>query len=143
MSADHSERSWIDFEWAAIRVVPRVHTGEFLNVGVILHARTRELLALRIEPDWERLELLSAGLDRAAVKRHLRSYRRVAEGQDDAGPVALLPPSERFHWLTSPRSSVVQTSEVHPGRSHDPLRELDHLFDEQCGLRRPPRSDTD
>jgi hypothetical protein len=135
-SADHSAETWIDFEWATIRVVPRVHTGEFINVGVILHARTRELLALRIEPDFERLELLGADLDRAAVERHLDSYRRVAEGEADAGPVALLPPSERFHWLTSPRSSVVQTSEVHPGRSRDPRRELDHLFDEQCGARR-------
>lgn len=125
--------AWVEFEWAVVRVVPRVHAEQFVNVGVILHARTIEYLEARIEPPWERLRALAPQLDRAAVQRHLDTFLRLCRGDADAGPVALLPPSERFHWLTAPRSGILQTSERRPGRCHDPAEALARLFAEQCG----------
>ena len=123
----------IDFEWAVVRVVPHVHREEFVNVGVILHARTLGYLDARIEPRWHLIESLQPTLDREATKRHLDAFKKVCRGDEDAGSVALETPSERFHWLTAPRSAVVQTSAVHPGRSLDPIEELERLFREQVG----------
>ncbi len=124
--------AWVAYEWAVIRVVPQVHLERFENVGVIVHARTAALLEARADPDWERLHAVFPALDRGLVERHLDGYLRTCRGESDAGPVALLPPSERFHWLTAPRSGVIQTSEVRPGRSRDLRSTLDCLFDEQC-----------
>ena len=123
----------IDFEWAVVRVVPHVHRGEFVNVGVILHARTLNYLDARIEPRWQLIESLQPTLDREATKRHLDAFTKVCRGEEDAGSVAFDTPSDRFHWLTAPRSAVMQTSAVHPGRSLDPSKELDRLFREQVG----------
>ena len=123
----------VDFEWAVVRVVPHVHREEFVNVGVILHARTLDYLDARIEPRWHLIEGLQPSLDREATERHLDAFEKVCRGDDDGGPVALGTPSERFHWLTAPRSAVVQTSAVHPGRSLDPSAELARLFREQVG----------
>ena len=123
----------IDFEWAVVRVVPHVHREEFVNVGVILHARTLGYLDTRIEPRWHLIESLQPTLDRDATQRHLEAFRRVCRGDEDAGSIAFETPSERFHWLTAPRSAVVQTSAVHPGRSLNPSEELARLFREQVG----------
>lgn len=132
MSATAAEDSWIDYEWAVVRLVPRVHQSQFENVGVLLHARTVSYLDARIEPDWKRIQFLAPSLDKRVAERHLEGFLGICRGAKSAGPVALLPPSERFHWLTAPRSAVVQTSEVHPGRCRDPATELGRLFDEQC-----------
>ncbi len=126
------DRDWIEFEWATVRVVPSVHREEFVNVGVVLHARRAEFLETRIAVPWDRLAALAANLDRDAIERHLQVFERVARGDDDAGEVALLPPSERFHCLTAPRSAVIQTSDRRPGRSHDLEETLETLFREQC-----------
>lgn len=126
-------REWVAFEWATLRVVPRVHLEEFVNVGVILHARTVEFLEAQVDLRWSRLEALDPQIDRGAVERHVESWLEVCRGDESAGPVALLPPSERFHWLTAPRSAILQTSPVRPGRAHDPAAELARLFAEQCG----------
>ncbi len=128
-----ADRSWVAFEWATLRVVPRVHLEEFVNVGVILHARTAEFLDARVELRWERIAALDPAMDRGALQRHVDSWLEVCAGLESAGPVALLPPSERFHWLTAPRSAILQTSPVRPGRAHDPASELERLFAEQCG----------
>lgn len=122
---------WVTFEWATVRVVPRIHQSEFVNVGVIVHARTAGFLDARIDPPWQRIAALAPALDRDLVERHLAAYLRVCRGEESAGPVALSPPSERFHWLTAPRSAVVQTSEVHPGVCRDPGEALDRLAREQ------------
>ena len=126
-----AESTPIDFEWAVIRVVPLVHREEFVNVGVILHARTSEYLDVRMEPPWHLIEALQPTLDRQTTERHLDAFAKVCRGDDDGGTVALRTPSERFHWLTAPRSAVVQTSAVRPGRSHYPGAELERLFHEQ------------
>lgn len=123
------------YSYAVVRVVPRVERGEFVNVGVILFARTARFLAARIELDRPRLRALAPDLDLAIVARHLDAFVAICEGNAAGGPIARLPPSERFHWLTAPRSTVIQTSPVHIGRCDDLRAALDALC---TALVRPP-----
>ena len=120
------ERS--SYDYAIVRVVPDVERGEFLNVGVILFAKTARALLSRVHLDEERLSVLAPGVDPAPIREHLASIERIAVGGADAGPIGALSPSQRFHWLVSPRSTVIQVSPVHSGRCHDPAAELDRLF---------------
>ncbi len=117
------------YAFAYLRVVPKVHLGSFANVGVVLHARTRGFVGLRVVTDSGELERRVPGTDIALLVRYLESMRAVAEGDPTAGRVALLPPSERFHWLTAPRSDVLQCSPVHTGVAPDPEAVLDRLFE--------------
>lgn len=120
---------WHDYDYALVRLVPRVHTGAFLNVGVVLHARTAGFLGVRLHEDRAQWAALAPdGLDLDLVAEHLGAYAAVCRGGADAGPLGLLPASDRFHWLTAPRSAVLQTSELHPGRTRDPEACLDQLF---------------
>jgi hypothetical protein len=125
---DTARAPWIDYDYALVRVVPSVHLGAFMNVGVVMQARTRGFLAARCALDAARLAALAPELDLALLERYLAAYCRVCEGGVDAGPIGLLPASERFHWLTAPRSAIVQTSPVHPGRCRDLAAEMDRLF---------------
>ncbi len=134
-SPSGSPTEW--YSYAIVRVVPRVERGEFLNVGVIVFVPTQRLLACRVELDADRLRALAPDLETALVERHLRSLCLVCEGSPDGGPVAALPPAERFHWLTAPRSTIIQTSPVHAGACHDPNSTLEDLLDE---LVRPPHA---
>ncbi len=129
MSTPHAPApDWIDYDYAVVRVVPQVHLCTFQNVGVVLHARTAGFLDARVYLNRSHLQLLCPTLDMELVERYLDAYLRICHGTADAGPIGLLPPSERFHWLTTPRSAVIQTSEVHAGRTHDPAATLEHLF---------------
>jgi DUF3037 family protein len=123
-----SGASQVDYDFAVLRVVPRVHLGAFVNVGVVLHARTAEFLALRVLTDAAELHARLPGMDAELLARYLRSYEAISAGLATAGPVALAPPSERFHWLTAPRSDVLQSSPVHEGVCHDPREELEELY---------------
>ncbi|MEM6646025.1 MAG: DUF3037 domain-containing protein [Bacteroidota bacterium] len=120
---------WHDYDYALIRVVPRVQTEQFVNVGVVLHARTARFLGLHLhgETDLSLPDTIASNL----LRTHLAAYVHVAEGGTEAGPIGLLPPSERFHWLTAPRSAVIQTSALRAGRTIDPTATLARLF-EQC-----------
>ena len=118
------------YSYAVVRVVPRVERGEFLNVGVVLFARERGFLKACFEVDRERLLALAAEVDLDAVERHLATFRAVCDGDPAGGPIAAMPASERFHWLVAPRSTMIQTSPVHPGRSDDPKRALEDLLAE-------------
>ena len=118
----------IDYDFALLRVVPRVHTGAFANVGVVLHARTAEYLALRTVVDRDALTRLAPSVDPDLLGRYLASCAAICAGDARAGAVALAPPSERFHWLTAPRSDVLQSSPVHEGICTDPAVEIDTLF---------------
>ena len=120
----------VDYDFAVLRAVPRVHLGAFVNVGVVLHARTAEFLALRAVTDERLLATHVHGVDAELLARYLRSCEAICAGDPAAGPMALAPPSERFHWLTAPRSDVLQSSPVHEGISDDPRRALDRLFEE-------------
>ena len=118
------------FTYAILRVVPRIERGECINAGVVLYCQAREFLAARVFLDERRLAALADGLAPEAVRAHLDSLVRIAEGAPDAGPVAGLPPQQRFGWLVSPSSTIVQPSEVHTGLCDDPAQTLDELFAE-------------
>lgn len=119
----------IDYDFAVLRVVPRVHLGAFVNVGVVVHARTAEFLALRVISDEQTLSACVRGVDTTLLARYLQSCVAICAGDASAGPMALAPSSERFHWLTAPRSDVLQSSPVHEGVCDDPQRALDELFE--------------
>ena len=117
------------FQYALVRVVPRVERGESLNAGVVLFCRPRRYLAARTWLDEAALAVLSPGCDPAEVQPHLRVVEAVAAGDPDAGgAVAALPQSERFHWLVAPASTIVQAGPVHIGLTTEPEAELDGLF---------------
>lgn len=117
------------FDYAVVRVVPRVEREEFLNAGVILFCLERGVLAARVALDRGRLAALAPDADPAMVEQHLAAIPRICEGGPDAGPIGKLSARERWHWLVAPRSTVVQVSPVHTGLCDDPLRALDRLFD--------------
>ena len=121
------------YDFAVIRAVPHVHLGRFEPVGVVLHARTREFLALKVITDPSVLRQRVPDIDSDLLARYLRSYEAVAAGDPSAGPVALAPTSERFHWLTAPRSDVLQTSPIHEGLCDDPSQALERLFGMHVG----------
>ena len=116
------------FEYAVLRVVPRVERGEFLNAGVVLHCGSKGFLDARIHLDLDRLSVLDPGTDASAVLAHLEVARLVCVGGSEAGYVGLMPKSQRFGWLTAPRSAVVQPSPVHTGFAEDPKEALEHLL---------------
>jgi hypothetical protein len=118
----------IAYNFAVLRVVPHVHIGAFTPVGVIVHARTTEFLGLRVLTDPQELASRAKGVDVELLVRYLESCDAICRGNENAGPIALAPPSERFHWLTSPRSDVIQCGPVHEGVSNDPAAALDALF---------------
>lgn len=122
--------SLVTYHFAVLRVVPHVHLGACVNVGVLLHVRTAEFLGMRAITAPAALRALVSDVDHELLSRYLRCYAGICDGDPDAGPVALAPPSERFHWLTAPRSDVLQASPVHEGLGDDPGRALDELFAE-------------
>ncbi len=115
------------FQYAIVRVVPRVERGEFLNAGVIVHSRPMRFLAAKVGLDLARLRAIAPDADPATILPHLAAIERIAAGDPSAGPIAALAPAERFHWLVAPSSTVIQPSEVHTGLCEDPAFELDHL----------------
>jgi Protein of unknown function (DUF3037) len=115
------------FQYAVVRVVPRVERGEQLNVGVIVLCRPRRFLGARMQLDVVRLAAVAPDLDPATLRPHLEAIERIAAGDPTAGPIARLDLAERFHWLVSPSSTIIQPSEVHTGLCDDPAAELDHL----------------
>ena len=117
-----------DFQYALVRVVPRVERGECLNAGVVLFCRRRAFLGARVGLDEAALAALAPDCDPAEVRPHLEAVERIAAGDAAGGPIAALAPSERFHWLTAPASTIVQPSPVHTGLTDDPAAELEHLF---------------
>jgi pyridoxamine 5'-phosphate oxidase len=117
------------FQYALLRVVPHVERGEAINAGVVVFARQHgKFLAARTLLDDARLRALAPGVDPAPIRERLRVLEQVAAGDPAAGPLAALEPSERFHWLAAPSSTVVQASPVHTGLCGDPQALLDRLF---------------
>jgi hypothetical protein len=117
------------FNYALIRVVPRVEREEFVNVGAIVYSPTRRFLAAKVALDRTRLKALGGGtLDLDLIEQHVNAIPAICAGDTSAGPMASLPVSDRFHWLVSPRSTVVQISPVHSGVTEDLAAALDHLM---------------
>jgi hypothetical protein len=117
------------YEYAIVRVAPRVEREEFVNAGVIVASAAKDFLGARIELDEARLLALDPNVDLQAVRAHLASIPAICAGGPDAGPIGRLSRRERFHWLVAPRSTIIQTSPVHLGRCRDPAERLDYLVE--------------
>ena len=117
------------YDYAIVRVVPRVERQEFINAGVIVSCQARDFLEACIELDEARLLALAPDIDLDAVRENLTVIPRICRGGAEAGPIGRLPLRERFHWLVAPRSTVIQTSAVHLGRGADPQVALADLMD--------------
>jgi hypothetical protein len=116
------------FQYAALRIVPRVERGEAVNAGVVLFCRPLRFLGARTQLDEALLRALAPDCDPAAVSAALADIERIAAGDAAGGPIATLPPSERFHWIVAPSSTIVQPGAVHTGLTSDPAAELTDLF---------------
>lgn len=123
MSAQNS------FDYAVIRVVPRVEREEFVNAGVIVFCLEKNFLAARVHLNAERLRALWPEVDVDLIRQHLEAFPKISAGDPAGGPIARLSLRERFHWLVSPRSTMIQVSPVHSGIcNRDPQEALDRLF---------------
>ena len=115
------------FDYAVIRVVPRVEREEFINAGVLVFCLQLRFLEARIHIDQQRLHALWPQLDLALVRQHLEAFPRICAADPTAGPISQLPQRERFHWLVSPRSTIIQVSPVHTGLCESPDQLMDNL----------------
>ncbi len=118
------------FEYAVIRIMPRVERGEFLNAGVILYCPKAKFLKAKYFLDKKKVEYLCGKTDIQELEDHLKIFERISKGSADAGPIAQLTLAERFRWLTATRSTIVQTSKVHPGFCTDAEEMLERLFEQ-------------
>jgi len=119
------------YEYAVIRIVPQVEREEFLNVGVVLFCAKHKFLQCRYHLNEERVLALSPELDLVEMKQHLHSFEQICAGNAEGGPIARLGIAERFRWLTATRSTVLQTSKVHPGLCANPGSMLDRIYAQQ------------
>jgi hypothetical protein len=117
------------FDYAIVRIVPRVDRGEFLNAGVIVFSSTAAFLNARVGCDSGRLQALAPSIDVSLVESYLDAIPVVCAGGGEAGSIGTLPQRARFHWLVAPRSTIIQTSPVHSGVHHDLNAVLENLFD--------------
>lgn len=117
------------YDYALIRVVPRVERGECINAGVILFSRPRAFLGVLIHLDEARLLALAPDIDLHVVREQLHLINLISSGQREGGSLARMSLSERFHWLVSPRSTIIQTSQVHSGLCSDPQTTLQRLLE--------------
>jgi hypothetical protein len=115
------------FEYAVIRVVPKVEREEFLNVGVILYCARQKFLQTIFTLDATRLQAFSPSLDIPELEQHLHAFGQIALGKEEGGPIGRLDMASRFRWLTASRSTILQASKVHPGFCADPLAALTRL----------------
>jgi hypothetical protein len=123
------ERDKYRYDYAVIRVVPKVDREEFINAGVIVSCPDLSFLEARIKLNESRLLALDPGIDLDLVRNHLESIPTICRGGEEAGSIGQLPQRQRFHWLVAPRSTIIQTSPVHTGRCHDPGQALQRLVE--------------
>ena len=127
----------VTYDYAIVRVVPKVERAEFVNVGVIVSCAQRDLLLARIELDERRLMVLDPTLDLESVQKHLAAIPIICVGGEQAGPIGRLSQRERFHWLVAPRSTVIQVSPTHTGSTRDLEAVVERLLETM--VRRPAR----
>lgn len=123
-----SERPWVRFEYAVVRVVPRVERGEFVNAGVVLFCRARRFLGAQVDLSPARkdaLRALAPDLDPGLIRERLEIIPRVCAGEPETGPIGQLSQAERFHWIVAPQSTVIQAGPVHTGICQDPAIALE------------------
>lgn len=122
-------RDHYNYDYAIVRVVPKVDREEFMNVGVIVSCPERDFLEARIELDARRLASLDPSMDLESTRAHLASIPAICAGGAQAGPIGELTPRQRFDWLIAPRSTIIQTSAAHTGTCEDPAAALEHLLE--------------
>lgn len=122
------------FDYAILRVVPRVERQEFINAGVVAFCLEKRYLAARIRLDGNRLLALWPDADVDLAREHLEAVRRICEGDPEAGPIATLSQRERFHWITAPRSTIIQSSPIHTGVCDETDALLDRLVERFLGV---------
>lgn len=118
----------LPYLYAVLRVVPRVEREEFINAGVVVFSRPGRFLGVRTHLDLAKLAVLAPSCDASLVQTYLEGIAAIAVGEKDAGPMAALDRSERFHWIAAPSNTIIQPSPVHPGLTIDPAATLDRLF---------------
>lgn len=118
------------FEYAVIRIMPRVEREEFVNAGIILYCKSRQFLHVLYEVNAQKINSLCAKCDVEELATHLKSFASIASGDKNAGPIAQLDTASRFRWLTAQRSTILQTSKVHPGFCEDPMQMIEKLFEQ-------------
>ncbi len=116
------------YEYAVVHIVPRVEREEFLNIGVILYCPKKGFLKVRYQLDEARLKAFSCNLEVTELEEYLRTLERICMGGKNAGPIGMLPIASRFRWLTATRSTIIQTSKIHPGFCIEPDETLDRLY---------------
>jgi len=121
------------FEYAVIRVVPKVEREEFVNVGVVVFCKAQKFLQTKWLLDENKLRALDGKTDVDMIRMYLQAFEQISVGSKDGGDIAKLPMAERFRWLTATRSTVVQTSKVHPGLCDDANQKLEKLFADLVG----------
>jgi hypothetical protein len=134
-------RDHYTYDYAIVRVVPKVERAEFVNVGVIVSCPAQDFLEARIELDERRLLALDATLDLEAVRTHLAAIPTICAGGERAGPIGRLSQRERFHWLVAPRSTSIQTSPTHTGSCRDLAAVIERLLDTMVRPARPSATD--
>lgn len=115
----------VRYDYALVRVIPDVRTGDFTTIGVVLQARRADFLDCAFPGELQP----TSGLETDLLERYIQAFQRVVRGGVDAGPIGVHPPSERFHWLTAVRSTVLTTSPVHTGSAEDPAEALRQICD--------------
>ncbi|MES2558851.1 MAG: DUF3037 domain-containing protein [Bacteroidota bacterium] len=118
------------FEYAIIRVLPRVERGEFVNTGVVVYCKKQSFLKAKIQLNEQRIKSLYEEADVEEINNHLKAFEQICLGNLEAGPIAALDVPSRFRWLTAKRSTVIQASEIHPGLCTDPQAVLEKLFEQ-------------
>lgn len=126
------------YDYAVIRVVPRVERGEFVNVGILLSCEARDYLEARIELDETRVRTLDPQIDIETLRHYLDNIPAICKGSADSGPIGQLPLRARFHWLTAKRSAIIQTSPVHMGRCTDMAATMERLLQTMVRVAPPP-----
>ncbi|MEY4540520.1 MAG: hypothetical protein RLZZ306_2277 [Bacteroidota bacterium] len=116
------------YEYAVIRVVPRVEREEFLNVGIILYCSKQGFLEAKIQVNEDRFKAFPCTIETQELMEYLQTWQRICKGGKDGGPIGLLPIASRFRWLTATRSTIVQTSKTHPGFCDNASETLESLF---------------
>lgn len=121
------------YEYAVIRLVPQVEREEFINVGIILFSKKQKFIRTKVVLPEERLKLFKCEMDLEQIKSNLNAFELISAGSKAGGPIACEELPERFRWLTAVRSSVIQTSRPHPGKTNDLEKEVERLFEEYVG----------
>ena len=116
------------YEYAVLRLVPKVEREEFFNIGLIMFSKKEKFIKVEVFLCPKKFKSLGCTLDFEEVRQNLKNFQQVAEGEKMGGPISLLEIPERFRWLTAVRSSVIQTSRPHPGKTTDLKKTFDRLF---------------